>query len=59
VTVRGRDLAGAANTTTGSAVLRIGNGCWSDTTPCGAHGATVLCRGNRDLDPLARLNLPG
>jgi len=45
VDVRGRDLGGATDALAGTAVLRVGNDCWSDTTPCAAHGAGVLCRG--------------
>ncbi len=44
-TVHGRDLVGAAGALAGTAVLRVGNDCWSDTTPCAAHGAGLLCRG--------------
>ena len=45
VDVRGRDLGAAADALTGTAVLRIGNDCWGDTTPCATHGARVRCRG--------------
>jgi hypothetical protein len=45
IDVRGRDLGAAADTLTGATVLRIGNDCWSDTTPCAAHGGGVRCRG--------------
>jgi len=46
VTLRGRDLGTAADATTGTVVLRVGNDCWSDTTPCAPHGSSsLLCRG--------------
>jgi hypothetical protein len=38
-------VATAAGTRTGTAVLRVGNDCWSDTTPCSGHGSSVKCRG--------------
>jgi len=45
-TVRIRtSLAAAADARTGTAVLRIGGDCWSDTTPCSPAGSNVTCKG--------------
>jgi hypothetical protein len=45
-TVRIRtSLAAAADARTGTAVLRIGDDCWSDTTPCSPAGSNVTCKG--------------
>jgi len=38
-------VAAGANARTATAVLRVGNDCWSDTIPCGARGRNVMCRG--------------
>ena len=38
-------VGAAAGARTGTAVLRIGNDCWSDTTPCSGSGSNVTCRG--------------
>ena len=38
-------LASAANARTGTAVFRVGDDCWSDTTPCNARGSNVTCKG--------------
>jgi hypothetical protein len=38
-------LGAAADARTGTAVLRVGDDCWSDTTPCTAGGSNVTCRG--------------
>jgi hypothetical protein len=44
--VRLRSGVGAgADARTGTAVLRVGDDCWSDTTPCAPRGPNVVCRG--------------
>jgi hypothetical protein len=39
------NVAAGANARTATAVLRVGNDCWSDTIPCGARGRNVMCHG--------------
>ncbi len=38
-------LSAAADARTGTAVLRVGDDCWSDTTPCTPRGVNVTCKG--------------
>ena len=38
-------LAAAADARAGTAVLRVGDDCWSDTIPCTPKGRNVMCRG--------------
>jgi parallel beta-helix repeat protein len=45
VRVRGVDLSGAADARTGTLVVRVGDDCWSDTTPCTPKGSNLTCRG--------------
>jgi hypothetical protein len=45
VQVRGANLASASGAVTGTSVVRVGNDCWSDTTPCSSRGSNLLCRG--------------
>jgi hypothetical protein len=45
VQVRGADVSGAASTRTSTTVLRIGDDCWSDTTPCTLGAQNTTCKG--------------
>ena len=44
VRIKGADLTGASNATTGTATLRIGNDCWEEAGPCRVSGGGRTAR---------------